>query len=241
MSDVGPVLCSVLDSCESTQDLLKDAAKDGAPHGTWIASLEQTKGRGRQGREWSTTRGNLALSYLIKGVSDARQSWVGMLTGVLVLEAIEKLAPALAQNVKLKWPNDLWRTDLDPYAKVGGILGESTGDAIVMGIGINTVIAPKGLELPAATLECDTAVLRERICEELSAIPLILNRMSIEDLRTQFWRLSLFQPGDKIQWSSGRGTIEGLGDFGELRVALRDGSVQNLFAEDVKALRPSTL
>ncbi len=63
------------------------------------------------------------------------------------------MAPApLPQNLRLKWPNDL----MAGPAKLGGILVESavTRDALtaVIGIGLNLVNHPEGLDRPATHL-----------------------------------------------------------------------------------------
>ncbi|MBV9095896.1 MAG: biotin--[acetyl-CoA-carboxylase] ligase [Streptosporangiaceae bacterium] len=50
-----------------------------------------------------------------------------------------------AVDARLKWPNDL----LQSGSKLGGILCEAAGDAVVIGIGINVSAAPGDLPSPA--------------------------------------------------------------------------------------------
>src|SRR5690606_998870 len=53
-------------------------------------------------------------------------------------------------SARLKWPNDLVFETGTGFSKLGGILAESRGGAVVVGIGLN-VGWPAGDELPGAT------------------------------------------------------------------------------------------
>ena len=50
----------------STNDKAKQLAEEGASEGLVVISEEQTKGRGRHGREWLSPHGGLWLSILIR-------------------------------------------------------------------------------------------------------------------------------------------------------------------------------
>ncbi len=125
---------------ESTNDDARAAAKEGAPAGSvWIADY-QTKGRGRQGREWHAPDSeNLLFSVLLRpGVLVKKMPPITLAVGVGVLRA---LSEAIESNeLAIKWPNDIvMRDDL---RKVAGILVESSVAAsivetLVVGIGIN--------------------------------------------------------------------------------------------------------
>lgn len=120
---------------------------------TWILAEEQTAARGRRGRAWATPRGNFAATLVMRrneppGTA-ALRSFVTSLAlyraFATVLESDEMLA--------LKWPNDV----LLGGAKVAGILLESLGEHLVIGIGVNLLHPPEAamLEpgaLPPATL-----------------------------------------------------------------------------------------
>ncbi|KQN73956.1 biotin--[acetyl-CoA-carboxylase] ligase [Devosia sp. Leaf64] len=144
------------------------AAGAGDPGGIWFAALHQTAGRGRRGRAWESTPGNLATSLLI--IPDAEPNalaTLGFVAGVAMQTAFARILPQGAVRigidgadaldgrgrVALKWPNDV----LADGAKVSGILLEmaKTPDgrnAIVIGIGVNVVAAPTGLPYPATSL-----------------------------------------------------------------------------------------
>jgi BirA family biotin operon repressor/biotin-[acetyl-CoA-carboxylase] ligase len=132
----------VLASTGSTNaDLLARAAA-GAPEGVVLAAEEQTAGRGRMGRSWvSPPRAALTFSLLVRPdtVPPARRGWLPLLAGVSVASAVRAAASV---DARLKWPNDV----LAGPAKLGGILAEAVGDAVVVGIGLN--VSTEVSELP---------------------------------------------------------------------------------------------
>jgi len=124
-------------------DLLARAA-DGAPEGTVLAAEEQRAGRGRMGRAWvSPPRAALTFSVLFRpgAVPPARLGWLPLLTGVAVTSAVRAVT---AVDARLKWPNDVLVRD----AKLGGILAEAAGGAVVVGIGLNVSTEPDELPPP---------------------------------------------------------------------------------------------
>jgi BirA family transcriptional regulator, biotin operon repressor / biotin---[acetyl-CoA-carboxylase] ligase len=134
----------VLASTGSTNADLLAWAASGAPEGVVLAAEEQTAGRGRMGRSWvSPPRAALTFSLLVRPdtVSPARRGWLPLLSGVSVASA---LRAAASVDARLKWPNDV----LVGPAKLGGILAEATGDAVVVGIGLNVSTEPGELPPP---------------------------------------------------------------------------------------------
>jgi len=134
----------VLASTGSTNADLLARAVAGAPEGVVLAAEEQTAGRGRMGRSWvSPPRAALTFSLLLRPdtVSPARRGWLPLLAGVSVASAVRVVASV---DARLKWPNDV----LVGPAKLGGILAEAIGDAIVVGIGLNVSTEPGELPLP---------------------------------------------------------------------------------------------
>ncbi len=128
----------LLASTPSTSDEAKRGAKEGAPHGaTWVAE-EQTSGRGRQGRTWTSPRGeNLLFSVLLRVVCPpSRLPPLAIAAGLAVRDAIASAAPDVAPGVK--WPNDV----LVDGRKIAGILVEAITagtrvEAVVVGVGLN--------------------------------------------------------------------------------------------------------
>jgi BirA family biotin operon repressor/biotin-[acetyl-CoA-carboxylase] ligase len=123
---------AVAETGSSNADLLS-AAGAGAAEGTVLVAEAQTAGRGRLGRRWaSPPRAGLTFSVLLRpdGVPAARLGWLPLLAGVAAAASVRAVA---AVDATLKWPNDV----LVGERKLGGILAERTGSAVVVGIGIN--------------------------------------------------------------------------------------------------------
>jgi BirA family biotin operon repressor/biotin-[acetyl-CoA-carboxylase] ligase len=123
------------------------AARAGAAEGLVVVAERQTAGRGRLGREWtSPPRAGLAVSVLLRPgkVPFKWYGWLPLLAGVSLVETVRRLGDVAAV---LKWPNDL----LIDCHKCAGILAESTGDAVVLGIGLNVTLQEVELPTPDAT------------------------------------------------------------------------------------------
>jgi BirA family biotin operon repressor/biotin-[acetyl-CoA-carboxylase] ligase len=127
-------------------DLLAQAGA-GAAEGVVLVAEAQTAARGRLGRRWtSPPRAALTFSVLLRprGVPPARLGWVPLLAGVAAASAVRAVTGVEAA---LKWPNDV----LADGGKLGGILAERSGPAVVVGIGINVWQDRAGLPGEAAT------------------------------------------------------------------------------------------
>lgn len=133
------------DSLPSTSSRALELARAGDPGGIWVTAGEQTEGRGRRGRGWTTGGGNLAASLLLVDPAEpARAATISFVAGVALHQAaVDCAGPAVAERLKLKWPNDLLLDRL----KVAGILVEgeklaSGAFAVVVGFGVNCVSHP---------------------------------------------------------------------------------------------------
>lgn len=119
----------------STNDIVRDMAGAGAAEGALVLADEQTRGRGRRGRDWCAPAGaSLSMSMLLRPASRATR----MLTLRLGLAAARGLDHEAPFRVDLKWPNDL----VIGGRKTGGILCEAVAvedrvEYVVAGIGIN--------------------------------------------------------------------------------------------------------
>lgn len=127
-------------------------ALNGEPLPLWVAAERQTGGRGRVGRMWVSSAGNLHASLAFRSLAPpALAGQIALVAGVAFFEAIAAVTN-LGARLRLKWPNDLMIGD----AKAGGILVESTlvpaGDLIVVaGFGLNIASAP-ALDRPVTAL-----------------------------------------------------------------------------------------
>jgi BirA family transcriptional regulator, biotin operon repressor / biotin---[acetyl-CoA-carboxylase] ligase len=133
-------------TASTNTDVLRHAAA-GAPEGLVIAAESQTAGKGRLGRSWQTRPGAaLAFSVLLRpaAVPPAARGWLPLLAGVAVVSG---LAEVCGLDASLKWPNDV----LAGGGKLAGILAEQSGDAIVVGIGVNILGGEHDLPVATAT------------------------------------------------------------------------------------------
>ncbi len=130
----------------SNADLAAQAAA-GAPTGTVLIVEEQQSGRGRLGRRWQAPRGSsLMMSILLRPdrVPAASRGWAGALLGIAIVDGLRQVATIEAT---LKWPNDVLIGD----RKCAGILAEASGDALVVGAGLNVTLTTEELPRPDAT------------------------------------------------------------------------------------------
>ncbi|HEX6469068.1 MAG TPA: biotin--[acetyl-CoA-carboxylase] ligase [Streptosporangiaceae bacterium] len=157
----------------STNADLAAAAAAGAPEGTVLVAEAQLAGRGRLGRAWAAPpRSGLTFSLLLRpDVPVTRQTWLPLLAGVAVATAVERLtaraaagdfgaaAGSTAVRAALKWPNDV----LAGERKLGGILVERAGEAVIVGIGLNVTLRAAELPVPTATsLAIEDAAVTDR-------------------------------------------------------------------------------
>jgi BirA family biotin operon repressor/biotin-[acetyl-CoA-carboxylase] ligase len=124
-----------LERVGSTQDVAREFAADPRHHGLVIRADEQTQGRGRRGAAWLTPPGAcLLFSVLLFPPAPLRRPT--LLTVLAAVAVCEAVAAGAKVRPVLKWPNDV----LVNKRKVCGILIESSGQAAVVGIGLNVSV-----------------------------------------------------------------------------------------------------
>jgi BirA family transcriptional regulator, biotin operon repressor / biotin---[acetyl-CoA-carboxylase] ligase len=147
------------------------AAEHGEAEGFVVVAEEQTAGRGRRDRQWtSPPRAGLTVSVLLRpGLARPERDWpalpagafgwLPLMAGVALMEAVQRIAEV---DAALKWPNDLLVND----GKCAGILAEVSGDAVVIGVGLNVTTRadelPETTGLPATSLKVAGAVAPDR-------------------------------------------------------------------------------
>lgn len=131
----GPV--HYFETLNSTNDLAKELAAQGAPEGAVVVAETQTRGRGRLGREWNSPPGaGLYVSLVLRPMLPPMElPQITLTTAVAVVRAVRRVA-GLAPGIK--WPNDL----LINGKKLGGILTEMETESdrirhVVVGLGLN--------------------------------------------------------------------------------------------------------
>lgn len=118
---------------DSTNSYLLSCAKQGAPSGSVCFAETQTAGRGRLGRSWfSPPYTNLYCSMLWE--FSKLPPGLSIAVAVIVLHALKKYG--ISEGMQLKWPNDI----LFAGRKLAGILLESSGSKVVIGVGVNVCL-----------------------------------------------------------------------------------------------------
>ncbi|MEO9328222.1 biotin--[acetyl-CoA-carboxylase] ligase [Gordonia aurantiaca] len=241
----------VVDATGSTNaDLVARAAVEPVD-GTVRVTTDQTAGRGRHARTWTAPRGTqLAMSAAVE-VGDHTEylGWLSLLAGLAAVQGIDE---ALAVRPALKWPNDV----LVDGKKVAGILSEYTrsphtsrgeGGIAIIGTGLNTTMTVDQLPVPTATsLQLATGrdiPLTELAASYLRALSDLLDLWPHdvrglaaryrEDSDTIGRRVRLVLPGD----DEVVGTATGVDASGRIVVDV-DGRQVIAAAGDVTHLRP---
>jgi BirA family biotin operon repressor/biotin-[acetyl-CoA-carboxylase] ligase len=213
-----------LRSVGSTSDRARELALAGAPHGALVTADEQTAGRGRQGRVWTTQPGAAVTMSLVLRAP---------LSSVLPLVAAVAVAEAVGAGASIKWPNDV----LVEGRKVAGILAEGRPHEgwAVLGIGVNVAVRvsdlPDDLHARAGTLGRDRS-------EVEPFLGLLLERLSAllaapTDAVLEAWRARDALAGHEVSWADGRGIAAGIDAEGRLLVNLPDGGRTALNAGEV--------
>ena len=97
----------------STQDDLRSALRgpeaEAWPHLSALRALRQTAGRGRSGRAWVTPDdGALLVSVVLRPLVPARLlTWMPLLAGLAVRDALEPFVRGRGWRMGTKWPNDV--------------------------------------------------------------------------------------------------------------------------------------
>ena len=132
-------------TCPSTNSLLASLAlQDQVQAPTVLVANDQTAGRGRSGRRWSTAPGtSLTFSMLLEPAVPAQHvSQITLVTGLAVVEVLRRYGFEAA----VKWPNDVVLAHphslegFGRWRKVCGILAQGLPGqegAVVVGVGIN--------------------------------------------------------------------------------------------------------
>lgn len=193
-------------------------AAHGAARGTLVVADEQTAGRGRGGKSWTSVPGaGIWLTVIERPIDSSGLGVLSLRVGMAVAAALDRFA---VEPIRLKWPNDLY---ID-RGKLAGILVEARWreqavEWVAIGIGVN-VARPHSIE-NAAWLEPGTS--RIEVLSDL--VPSVriaaaatgpLTPLELE----QYNARDLARGKPCIQPALGR--VAGITPAGELLVALAD-------------------
>ena len=236
------------ESLPSTNTELARLAAEGAAEGVSVVADEQTAGRGRLQRSWSSPKGaGLYFSILLRPTIP--QNYWPLITFMAAIAVGDALREACDLQTDIKWPNDL----LSGERKICGILAEAidtpAGRAVIVGIGINLTQNAFPLELADGATSVAAAIGRvpdrERV---LAALLDALSRWYVlvdqPGLIVDTWsNRSSYALGKLVQVSNGdhvwQGTTCGVEPDGALRLRMSSGEIKLVRAGDVYSLRPT--
>jgi BirA family biotin operon repressor/biotin-[acetyl-CoA-carboxylase] ligase len=246
-----PIFCFGV--VETTNVEANRLAREGKPEGTLVVADEQTKGRGRRGRSWTSPPGTgLYCSIVLRPrCAPDRLPALTLTAGVATATAIQQvgLVP------QLKWPNDI----LISGRKVGGILTETVFDRkqvdfAILGIGINVNTAAEAFP---ASIRKQATSLSLSLGKPVSRIVLLQNLLiklehyyglfSGEDLASVIhgWSELDSTLGREVEVSLPEGRLRGVAEAiepdGTLLVREGTGHLHRIVAGDVVHCRTEPL
>ena len=116
----------------STNELVKEALRQGVPEGYCATALEQEGGYGRQGRVWASPLGGVYTSFALRpSVPPQMLPTLSLVASLAVTDALERVRPSC--NPLIKWPNDV----LCSEGKLAGISLEALAGGVCVGVGVN--------------------------------------------------------------------------------------------------------
>ncbi|HSG38348.1 MAG TPA: biotin--[acetyl-CoA-carboxylase] ligase [Thermoanaerobaculia bacterium] len=243
----GPENVIVLPRVESTNTLARAIVTEyqneaQVLHPLLLVALEQTGGRGRHGRTWSSPEGKGV--YVTRVLTVAEPAQLQTLPLLVAVGLCRALAAHLSVPCRLKWPNDLLVEVDGGRRKIGGILIEASVRAgedtlALIGFGVNHSHGREDLPETGTSLRLlgGGASLEDFTWDLVQGVEAELTRLGDAPYAVESYRaLSVHRPGEKIVVRTGEaeveGTFVGFDDAGHLlmesggeRLALAAGEV----------------
>lgn len=224
------------DSLDSTSTQAARLIEAGDPGDVWVQANIQTAGRGRLGRAWTSSSGNLFATYIFYPPVDiTRAALYGFVAANAVADTVAAYLPH--GDIKIKWPNDVQLGG----AKISGILLESghlQGRLwLSVGIGINLINCPDNTPYAVTNISAHiNSDDPEDIPDPMAALAILAARFdagSAQFARQGFepvrraWLARAAGLNETVSASAkdGKiiGTLRGLSNAGELEVRLPTG------------------
>jgi len=203
--------------------------------GTIVLAGEQTAGRGQVNNIWESRRGeNLLMSFVL--YPDFLHAGSQFMLSKFVSLGIFEFLSNYLENVKIKWPNDIYVGD----KKIAGVLIENSlrGASIsssIVGIGLNvnqidfspSIPNPSSLKIET-NRHFDVKSLLVELCQNLENWYRHLKLKNAEKINSEYIK-SLYRFRETSQYSDKKGsfkaTITGIDESG--RLCLTDSHKKN--------------
>ena len=218
----------------STNEFLIENAQLGEtewPDFSVVCAGQQTAGRGRNQRQWESPAGaSLACSILIRNPKGAAH-WYGILLAMALAESLR----LQGVSAGLKWPNDVLVRD----KKIAGVLGQSSSDYLLVGIGLNiqSVEIENSISLAELNLEPSYDFQLAELLKEFIRIRHLFELSGVTAVLQQLKDIS-HTLGRKVRVSTEAGTLEGTAtDIDSQGRLVLDRGAQIISAGDILHLR----
>lgn len=235
-----------LETVESTQNLARAAAEEGAAEGTLFLAEQQLNGRGRMGRNWVSPRGKgVWMSMVLRpSVPIHFAPQLTLMTAVALCRSLKRIT---SLPIGIKWPNDL----LIEGKKISGILLESAAEDerlryVIAGIGISVNLEEQ--DYPEELLEKATSLrisagrkwLREDVIadflKEWEQLYFLYQEQGFGPIIT-LWEALSVSLGKPARLITPQGDMMGipigLDESGAIRIQLSDGTVKPVFSAEM--------
>jgi BirA family biotin operon repressor/biotin-[acetyl-CoA-carboxylase] ligase len=223
----------------STNDRARALAVDGEVDVAVVAG-EQTGGRGRLDRPWSSPPGSVSVSLALRpDVPTAHAPVFTLAAAVAVVRACDPLDV----TPRIKWPNDVLVGDDE--RKLAGVLTEMEGEAdrvawLVVGVGVNAGVDAADLPAGATSLRAAGAdVDRRRFVQRL--LDAFHGLTADPGAVVPAWRTHAATLGRRVRVETPAGVVEGEAvdvAFPGALVVETDGGRERVHAGDCEHLRP---
>jgi len=233
------------DSIPNTNDRARELAAERASDVVVLAD-EQTGGRGRLERAWSSPSGGVWMSVLCRpAVAPSRVSMLTVAASVAVCGAVREAGVDAA----IKWPNDLLVPDASGERggrKLAGVLTEMAGEAgrldwVVVGVGLNANVPRDRLPDGATSVLAETGEAVERRLLVQRALERFAALRDDPERARESWRARSATLGERVRISLPGETMVGTAvdvtEAGALVVAGEDGERRAVHAGECEHLR----
>ncbi len=233
------------DSIDSTNTYAKQLAAAGAKEGTLVISDEQTKGRGRLGRDWTSPKGTgIWMSLVLR--PDIEPMHAAKMTQIAAAAMNAAIVEVTGLDAGIKWPNDI----IVNKRKTCGILTEMSAELntvsyVVVGIGVNVNVDvfPEDIRDKATSLKIETgeAIRRQDIVVAFARAFETFYHAYINEnnfgLTLEYCKNNSVTIGQRVRIIHRSETLFGdavdLNDDGELLVRFDNGEVKPVFYGEV--------